>query len=103
MKIRLPIALYLGVLLMPLLHAQTDPVPPDAEGIFVPETSATALLFGLALFGLHALQRKVFNAKASNSTPARNRSIYETSLINGCLGFPAMQTSRIALRRLDRR
>src|SRR5437773_1735102 len=34
MKIQLPIAVCLGLLLMPLMHAQTDSVPPDPEGIF---------------------------------------------------------------------
>jgi hypothetical protein len=63
-----------------------------------------ALCLGRLLMPLlRAMQRKMTNVRASKNTAAKNMSSYETSFINGCLGFPAMQTSRITLRRPERR
>ena len=52
---------------------------------------------------LHALQSKITEAKASKSTAAKNMSFSVTSLINGCVMLPALQTTRTALRRAERR
>jgi cob(I)alamin adenosyltransferase len=52
---------------------------------------------------LHALQSKITEARAAKSTAAKNMSLHVTSLINGCVMVPAMQTTRTVLRRAERR
>jgi len=52
---------------------------------------------------LHAVQSKITEARASKSKAAKNMSLYVTSLINGCVMLPALQTTRAALRRAERR
>jgi len=52
---------------------------------------------------LQAVQSKITEARASKSKAAKNMSLYVTSLINGCVMLPALQTTRTALRRAERR
>jgi len=63
----------------------------------------SAFRLGRLLMSLLALQSKITEAKASKSKAAKNMSLYVTSLINGCVMLPALQTTRTALRRAERR